>query len=95
MPARGRQTAGAARASAGDCRAHAKSASTTSRHDARPIGRHRTSPLRGLWTHCNGGYPHDGRFATLDDVVAYYDARFGLQPDAQDRRDLVECLKSL
>jgi len=60
-----------------------------------PDRRHRSSPLRGLWTHCNGGYHHDGRFATLDDVVAYYDARFGLQPDAQDRRDLVECLKSL
>ena len=60
-----------------------------------PDRRYRTSPLRGVWTHGTGGYYHDGRFATLDDVVAHYDAHFGLQLGAQDRRDLVEYLKSL
>jgi cytochrome c peroxidase len=60
-----------------------------------PDRRYRTAPLRGLWTHGTGGYYHDGRFATLDDVVAHYDAHFGLQLTVQDKRDLIEYLKSL
>ena len=41
-----------------------------------PDGHYRTAPLKGLWTHAKGGYYHDGRFATLYDVVAHYDRQF-------------------
>ena len=37
--------------------------------DRAPDKRYRTSPLKGLWTHTKGGFYHDGRFATLGDVV--------------------------
>jgi hypothetical protein len=37
--------------------------------DRSPDKRYRTSPLGGLWTHTKGGFYHDGRFATLTDVV--------------------------
>jgi cytochrome c peroxidase len=60
-----------------------------------PDGRYRTSPLRGLWTHTKGGFYHDGRFATLLDVVNHYDAFFGLNLSAAGKNDLVEYLKSL
>jgi hypothetical protein len=60
-----------------------------------PDGRYRTSPLKGLWTHQKGGFYHDGRFATLLDVVNHYDTHFGLGLSAQEKRDLVEYLKSL
>jgi mono/diheme cytochrome c family protein len=54
---------------------------------------YRTTPLRGLWQH--PPYFHDGSAATLDDVVAHYDAVAGLQLDARARADLVEFLKTL
>jgi hypothetical protein len=38
---------------------------------------------------------HDGRFAKLDDVVAHYDAVFGLELDEGQRKDLVQYLRSL
>jgi hypothetical protein len=60
-----------------------------------PDGRYRTTPLAGLWTHTQGGFYHDGRFATLDDVVAHYDAHFGLGLSAAERSDLVQHLLSL
>ena len=60
-----------------------------------PDKRYRTAPLKGLWTHTTGGFYHDGRFATLSDVVNHYDAHFGLLLSAQEKRDLVEYLKSL
>jgi len=60
-----------------------------------PDNRYRTSPLRGLWTHQKGGFFHDGRFATLLDVVNHYDTCFNLGLTAQDKSDLVEYLKSL
>ena len=37
--------------------------------DRSPTHAYRTAPLRGLWTHQKGGFYHDGRFATLRDVV--------------------------
>jgi len=37
-----------------------------------PDDRYRTTPLRGLWTHQTGGFYHDGRYATLADVVDHY-----------------------
>jgi hypothetical protein len=60
-----------------------------------PVGAYRTSPLRGLFTHQKGGFYHDGRFATLLDVVDHYDSvlMLGLAPD--EKGDLVEYLKSL
>src|SRR5215470_12911529 len=33
--------------------------------DRSPTHMYRTAPLAGLWTHQNGGFYHDGRFATL------------------------------
>ena len=56
---------------------------------------YRTAPLRGLWTHGKGGFYHDGRFATLLDVVNHYDLQFSLHLSDQEKRDLVEYLKSL
>jgi len=60
-----------------------------------PAGAYRTAPLKGLWTHTKGGFYHDGRFATLADVVSHYDQQFGLHLSAQEKSDLVEYLKSL
>jgi mono/diheme cytochrome c family protein len=60
-----------------------------------PDGRYRTAPLRGLWTHMNGGFYHDGRFATLAEVVAHYERTLGLQLSAAERRDLEQYLRSL
>ncbi|HKV81242.1 MAG TPA: cytochrome c [Candidatus Sulfotelmatobacter sp.] len=60
-----------------------------------PDDRYRTSPLRGLWTHTKGGFYHDGRFATLMDVVNHYDTLKALHLTDQQKRDLVEYLKSL
>ena len=63
--------------------------------DRSPDGRYRTSPLKGLWTHTTGGFYHDGRFATLGDVVEHYNTEFGLGLTAGEQGDLVEFLKSL
>ena len=62
--------------------------------DRAPDKRYRTSPLNGLWTH-TGGFYHDGRFATLLDVVNHYDSCFDLGLSDQNKSDLVEFLKSL
>ncbi len=60
-----------------------------------PDERYRTSPLKGLWTHQTGGFYHDGRFATLLDVVNHYNNFGGLNLTDREKRDLVEYLKSL
>jgi cytochrome c peroxidase len=62
-----------------------------------PDKRYRTAPLKGLWAHQQGGFYHDGRFATLLDVVNHYDADAfsGLGLSDQEKSDLVEYLKSL
>ncbi|HEY5028423.1 MAG TPA: hypothetical protein VIK39_08450, partial [Candidatus Angelobacter sp.] len=60
-----------------------------------PDGRYRTTPLNGLWTHAKGGFYHDGRFATLADVVEHYDSCKSLGLSAGEKNDLVEYLKSL
>jgi CxxC motif-containing protein (DUF1111 family) len=60
-----------------------------------PDKRYRTSPLKGLWTHTKGGFFHDGRFATLNDVVQHYDTFLNLGLTDQQKSDLVEYLKSL
>jgi hypothetical protein len=60
-----------------------------------PDDRYRTTPLNGLWTHTKGGFYHDGRFATLGDVVDHYDSCKNLGLSAGEKSDLVEYLKSL
>ena len=50
---------------------------------------------QGLWTHAKGGFYHDGRFATLDEVVDHYNGCFGLGLSTQQQADLVQYLKSL
>jgi hypothetical protein len=60
-----------------------------------PDERYRTSPLKGLWTHTKGGFYHDGRFATLRQVVDHYDRQFALGLTPAEKTDLVEYLKSL
>lgn len=60
-----------------------------------PDKRHRTAPLRGLWTRMKGGFYHDGRFATLRDVLEHYDRFFRLGLTEQEKNDLIEYLKSL
>jgi len=60
-----------------------------------PDRRYRTSPLKGLFTHFKGGFFHDGRFATLLDVVNHYNTTFTLGLSEAEKLDLVEYLKSL
>jgi len=63
--------------------------------DRSPTHMYRTAPLAGLWTHQKGGFFHDGRFATLRDVVEHYDSFFRLGLMQQEKIDLIEYLKSL
>jgi mono/diheme cytochrome c family protein len=63
--------------------------------DRSPDRQYRTTPLRGLFTRQKGGFYHDGRFATLDAVVNHYDNHFKLGLSADQKRALVEYLKSL
>ncbi|MEO8035636.1 MAG: di-heme oxidoredictase family protein [Acidobacteriota bacterium] len=60
-----------------------------------PERTYRTAPLRGLWTHSKGGYYHDGRFATLNEVVNHYDTFKNLGLSESEKAALVEYLKSL
>jgi hypothetical protein len=69
-----------------------------------PDGLYKTSNLAGLFVRENGvfmkaankgRYFHDGRFATLLDVVNHYNQQFNLQLTDQEKKDLVEYLKSL
>jgi cytochrome c peroxidase len=56
---------------------------------------YRTSPLRGLFAHTKGGFFHDGRFATLLDVINHYNTFFSLGLTETEKSDLLEYLKSL
>jgi hypothetical protein len=60
-----------------------------------PDRRYRTTPLGGLFARSKGGFYHDGRFATLDDVVNHYERHFNLGLTAQEMTHLREFLKSL
>src|SRR5262245_47013410 len=62
--------------------------------DRSPTHMYRTTPLKGLWAHQKGGFYHDGRFATLNDVVDHYNDFFKLGLTPSEKRDLVEYLKS-
>src|SRR5262245_39745068 len=63
--------------------------------DRSPTHMYRTAPLAGLWAHQKGGFYHDGRFATLFDVVNHYDAHLKLNLNAAQKSDLVEFLKGI
>jgi hypothetical protein len=63
--------------------------------DRSPDGKYRTTPLKGLWAHAKGGYYHDGRYATLADVVQHYNQTFNLRLTQTELNNLVEYLKSL
>jgi len=49
--------------------------------------------LRGLAA--RAPYFHNGSAATLDDVVTFYDQRFGINFTDQEKSDLVAFLKTL
>jgi hypothetical protein len=63
--------------------------------DRSPTHMYRTAPLAGLWAHQKGGFYHDGRFATLLDVVNHYDTQFNLKLGDTDKKDLIEYLKGI
>ncbi len=60
-----------------------------------PDGRYRTTPLMGLWARQKGGFYHDGRFSDLMDVVNHYNDFMNLQLTEDEKKNLVEYLKSL
>jgi hypothetical protein len=60
-----------------------------------PEDRYRTTPLGGLFTRFKGGLYHDGRFATVEAVVDHYDRTLALGLTGDQKRDLVQYLKSL
>jgi len=60
-----------------------------------PTRMYRTTPLAGAWSRAKGGYYHDGRFATLNEVVDHYDRHMQLGLDRREQLELVEYLKSL
>jgi hypothetical protein len=63
--------------------------------DRSPTRMYRTAPLAGLWTHQKGGFFHDGRFATLLDVVNHYNGHLKLNLSEAEKKDLVEYLKGI
>jgi cytochrome c553 len=60
-----------------------------------PTGKYRTTPLGGLFAKEKGGFYHDGRFATLAEVVNHYNEHFQLKLTTQEKHDLEQYLKSL
>jgi hypothetical protein len=60
-----------------------------------PTNAYRTTPLKGLWTHAKGGYYHDVRFATLDDVIDHYGSLMALGLAEQEKLQLKAYLLSL
>ena len=57
--------------------------------------KYRTTPLRGMFTKAKGGFYHDGRFATMPDVVEHYDRHLKLKLDAKQKADLAAFVLSL
>lgn len=60
-----------------------------------PDKHYRTAPLAGIFSRPKGGFYHDGRFATLLDVINHYNTVFTLALPEAEKQDLVEYLKSL
>jgi hypothetical protein len=63
--------------------------------DRAPDHRYRTSPIGDLFTHSKGGFYHDGRFATLGNVVDHYDRCMSLGLTSDEKSDLIQYLLSL
>jgi cytochrome c peroxidase len=64
--------------------------------DRAPDHRYRTTPLRGIGAaRMKGGFYHDGRFATLNAVVAHYNTTLKLRLSTGQQNDLVQYLRSL
>jgi hypothetical protein len=63
--------------------------------DRSPDGRYRTTPLVGMLAKQKGGFYHDGRFATLIDVISHYDRHFNLGLTEEEKRDLAQFVGSL
>ena len=63
--------------------------------DRSPDGGYRTAPLKGLWTHSKGGFYHDGRFASLLDVINHYNEFFTLNLQESEKKDLMKFVNSL
>ncbi|HEU4582454.1 MAG TPA: hypothetical protein VFS67_29555 [Polyangiaceae bacterium] len=63
--------------------------------DRSPNLGYRPPPLRGVFTRQKGGFFHDGRFATVNDVVAHFNAQFSLSLTSDEASDLAEFVKSL
>jgi hypothetical protein len=63
--------------------------------DRSPTHMYRTAPLAGLWTHQKGGFYHDGRFATLREVLDHYDGQFAPGLTEREKTDLEQYLRSL
>jgi mono/diheme cytochrome c family protein len=66
--------------------------------DRGPAKQYVTTPLRALFDTQKlhkGGFYHDGRFATLRQVVNHYDRHFTLGLTDQEKLELIEYLRSL
>lgn len=66
--------------------------------DRGPQKRYVTTPLRALFDTGKihkGGFYHDGRFATLSDVVQHYNSFLKLGLSETQKNDLIEYLKSI
>jgi hypothetical protein len=63
--------------------------------DRSPNLGYRPPPLRGIFTRQKGGFFHDGRFPTVNDVVAHFNVQFNLQLTVEEASDLAEFVKSL
>ncbi|PYI88605.1 MAG: hypothetical protein DMF03_10065 [Verrucomicrobia bacterium] len=63
--------------------------------DRSPTHKYRTAPLAGLWAHQKGGFYHDGRFATLREVVDHYEEPLKISLSDSEKSALIEYLKSL
>lgn len=63
--------------------------------DRSPDGRYRTTPLRGIIAKPKGGFYHDGRFATLMDVINHYDDFLKLGLTFDEKTDLLAFVSTL
>ncbi|MBZ5585161.1 MAG: hypothetical protein LAQ30_23730 [Acidobacteriia bacterium] len=63
--------------------------------DRSPAKAYRTAPLAGLFSRQKGGFYHDGRFATLPDVVNHYDGCMNLGLTSDEKSDIVQYLLTL
>jgi cytochrome c peroxidase len=60
-----------------------------------PDKRYRRTPLRELFIRTKGGFYHDGRFPDLAAVVVHYNKPLKFNLTEQEKRSLIEYLKSL